>query len=121
MKSLIILAAVGIGGYLLFAGKPSATPKKSTPKTPGPGPAAVKVTYRTASGQQDELDFPPVNLQLLNDEETRTLAEGSANEIYDEAIGSNHPPFVSAAAARLATMNDPRAITLATQSIGVQQ
>lgn len=110
---LIVLAAIGFGGYLLFA-------RKSAPsaKVPGPGRAAVKVTYRNSEGQQDALEFPPVNLELLNDAEMSVLQTGTADDIYNEASGSNHMAFVRAAAARLATMNDPRAFDLITQTIG---
>lgn len=108
-----------IGGLLLAGWALLA--RKSTPATS----TSVKVKVPTSTGtaaatislpKPTTITFPTSDVDFLNDAESQSLINDSLDDIYEEAIGSNHKIFIQAAAARLAASGDARAVELATKS-----
>lgn len=141
MNPLIILAAVA--GVLLLASKKSApavaTAVIKAPTAKSTGSVKVTVPSRAGTTPPTTVTIPettvtggnvvtlpettitgrPVdNSWTLTADEQSWLLNGTNDEIYQQAVNSNHPAFIAAAGLALVGKGDPRALEvsqLATQ------
>jgi len=111
-----VLGALAIAALAMLTRKPKPTAAKITtasvkvPTSTGTAAATISLPKPTT------ITFPSSDIDYLNDAESESLLNDSLDDLYAEAIGSNHKVFIQAAAARLAASGDDRAIELAGRS-----
>lgn len=111
----LLIAGLLLAGWALLAKKSTSATTSSTASVKVPtstGTAAATV----ALPKPTTITFPTSDVDYLNDTESQMLLNDSLDDIYAEAIGSNHKIFIQAAAARLAASGDARSVELATKS-----
>lgn len=110
-----LIGGLLLAGWALFAKKstPAAKTATATVKVPtSTGTAAATISLPKPT----TITFPTSDVDFLNEAESQSLIDDSLDDIYAEAIGSNHKIFIQAAAARLAASGDSRAVELATKA-----
>lgn len=124
MNPLLALGALGVVALLLSSKKSAATQPTAVIKVPTAkksGSAVLTIPEVTIGPEltppqvivlpETTITAGPANDSLLlTADETAWLVNGTADEIYNEAINSSHPAFVSAAGLALAGKGDSRAL-----------
>lgn len=111
----LLIAGLLLAAWALLAKKSTSATTSSTASVKVPtstGTAAATVTLPKPT----TITFPTSDIDYLNDAESQSLLNDSLDDVYAEAIGSNHKIFIQAAAARLAASGDARSVELATKS-----